>query len=119
MIVRELATGRPPFPGLSETAVVDHLATRPIDNDDMDDPRLRLLCRGLLTRDPRRRWDGAQVAEWLDGGSPAVAAEPARHTWPGLPFAGRRYTDRAALARALVADWDTGAHYFFARGTSG
>ena len=29
MIVRELVTGRPPFLGMSETAVVDHLATRP------------------------------------------------------------------------------------------
>src|SRR5690606_31438334 len=75
MIVRELATGRPPFEGLSETVVVDHLATRPVSADDVPDPRLRLLCRGLLARDPRRRWAGEQVAEWLDGGSPAVAEE--------------------------------------------
>jgi eukaryotic-like serine/threonine-protein kinase len=137
MIVRELATGRPPFLGLSETVVVDHLATRPIDNDDIDDPRVRLLCQGLLTRDPRRRWSGTQVTEWLDGASPAVATESARpareprtpagsgsgsksesesESGPGLPFAGRRYTDRAELARALVENWDTAARYFFARG---
>src|SRR5262249_48434440 len=56
IIVRELLTGRAPFRGLSETAVVDHLATRPVPADDVPDPRLRLLCQGLLTRDPRRRW---------------------------------------------------------------
>jgi hypothetical protein len=123
MMVRELVTGRPPFLGMSETAVVDHLATRPMDNADVPDPRLRLLCQGLLTRDPRRRWGGAEVAQWLDGGSPTVAAEPAAEppvpSGPGLPFAGRRYSDRAELARALVEDWDTAARYFFGRGQGG
>ncbi|WP_433477213.1 protein kinase domain-containing protein [Spirillospora sp. CA-142024] len=118
MIVRELATGRAPFQGLSETVVVDHLATRPVRADDVPDPRLRLLCQGLLTRDPRRRWTGEQVQAWLDGGSPQVAEE----TVPaggGLPFRGRRYTDRGELARALVENWDHAAQYFFGRGETG
>jgi eukaryotic-like serine/threonine-protein kinase len=123
MIVRELATGRPPFAGLSETVVVDHLATRPIDNSDIADARLRLLARGLLTRDPRRRWDAAPLAEWSAGGAPPVAEEPEVRTavaqGPGLPFAGRRFTDRSELARALVERWDEAARYFFARGESG
>ncbi|RFU41917.1 serine/threonine protein kinase, partial [Actinomadura logoneensis] len=67
MIVREMATGRPPFLGLSETAVVDHLATRPMPVADVADPRTRLLARGLLARDPRRRWSAEQVAAWLAG----------------------------------------------------
>src|SRR5690606_6313375 len=37
MIIRELATGRAPFAGLSETVVVDHLATRPVRADDVPD----------------------------------------------------------------------------------
>ncbi|WP_285491975.1 serine/threonine-protein kinase [Actinomadura sp. NBRC 104425] len=118
MILRELATGRPPFAGLSETAVIDHLATRPVTADDVADPRLRLLCRGLLTRDPRRRWGAEQVAQWLDGASPPVA-EPARpvvETGPGVPFAGRRFTDRGEFARALVERWDQAARYFFGGG---
>jgi tRNA A-37 threonylcarbamoyl transferase component Bud32 len=124
MIVRELLTGRPPFLGMSETAVVDHLATRPIDNDDIADPRLRLLCQGLLTRDPRRRWSAPEVTAWLNGGTPPVAREQshdrggaAAGPGTGLPFAGRRFTDRGELARALVEDWDNAARYFFsARG---
>ncbi|MGW5412808.1 protein kinase domain-containing protein [Actinomadura geliboluensis] len=120
MIVKEVATGRAPFQGLSETVVVDHLATRPVGADDVPDPRLRLLCRGLLTRDPRKRWTGAQVQEWLDGASPPVAEESAQ-TEPGdgLPFKGRRYTRRDELARALVENWDHAAQYFFGRGESG
>ena len=120
MIVRELATGRPPFEGLSETVVVDHLATRPVSADDVAEPRLRLLCQGLLTRDPRRRWTGEQVGEWLEGGSPHVAeesVEPGAGT--GLPFRGHRYTRRDELARALVENWDHAARYFFGSGESG
>ncbi|WP_395104305.1 serine/threonine-protein kinase [Actinomadura sp. SCN-SB] len=127
MIVRELATGRPPFAGLSETTVVDHLATRAVPSSDVADPRVRLLCRGLLTRDPRRRWTGEQVTEWLRGGTPVVAEESgatgtgAASAPPGagLPFNGHRYTDRAELARALIEHWDYAAMYFFGRGESG
>ncbi|MFB4310697.1 protein kinase [Actinomadura sp. GTD37] len=120
MIVRELATGRAPFQGLSETVVVDHLATRPVSADDVPDPRLRMLCRGLLARDPRRRWTGEQVREWLDGGSPPVAEEsPQAEAGSGLPFQGHRYTRRDELARALVEHWDHAAQYFFGRGESG
>jgi eukaryotic-like serine/threonine-protein kinase len=128
MIVRELATGRQPFVGMSETAVVDHLATRPIGNDDIADPRLRLLCQGLLTRDPRHRWAAAEVNAWRGGASPPVAMEPAASPagsarpaagGPGLPFAGRRYTDRAELAAALVDNWDEAARFLFGRGESG
>ncbi|MFD0540676.1 protein kinase [Actinomadura luteofluorescens] len=118
MIVRELATGRAPFQGLSETVVVDHLATRPVSADDVPDPRLRLLCQGLLTRDPRERWTGEQVREWSDGGSPRVAEESVP-AGSGLPFAGRRYTGRGELARALVQNWDHAAQYFFGRGETG
>ena len=121
IIVRELLTGRTPFAGMSETAVVDHLATRTVDCDDIEDVRMRLLCRGLLTRDPRRRWTAGEVESWLAGGSPAVAEpEPSRvsplgtvGTRGALAFGGHRYTDRGQLARALVADWESAARYFF------
>jgi hypothetical protein len=121
IMVRELLTGRTPFAGMSETAVVDHLATRTVDCDDIAEPRMRLLCRGLLTRDPRRRWAGDEVERWLDGRSPAVAEpDPPRAATPttggtrgALSFGGHAYTDRAQLARALVADWEAAARYFF------
>ncbi|MFC5187324.1 serine/threonine-protein kinase [Actinomadura harenae] len=119
MIVREMATGRRPFGGLSETVVVDHLATRPMPVDDVADPRVRLLARGLLTRDPRRRWSSAQVSAWLAGESPDVAEEQGPASGPGLPFDGRRFTDRRELAAALVERWDHAAVYLFGRGEAG
>ncbi|MEV5568459.1 serine/threonine-protein kinase [Spirillospora sp. NPDC052269] len=120
MVVREMATGRPPFAGLSETVVVDHLATRPMPVDDVADPRLRLLVRGLLARDPRQRWSSAQVGAWLAGESPDVAEERnASPSGPGLPFGGRRFTDRRELASALVERWDHAAVYLFGRGEAG
>ncbi|MEV5708378.1 serine/threonine-protein kinase [Actinoallomurus sp. NPDC052274] len=121
IIVRELLTGRTPFAGMSETAVVDHLATRTIDCDDIADPRMRLVCQGLLTRDPRRRWGGAEVGRWLDGENPAVAAPAPPNASPltagaaagAIAFGGRTYDDRAEFARAAVADWESAARYFF------
>ncbi|MEV4255851.1 serine/threonine-protein kinase, partial [Spirillospora sp. NPDC049652] len=119
MVVREMATGRPPFLGLSETAVVDHLATRPMPVEDVADPRTRLLVRGLLARDPRRRWASAQVEAWLAGESPEVPEDASVPSGPGLPFDGRRFTDRRELARALVERWDHAAVYLFGRGEAG
>ncbi|GAA3199742.1 serine/threonine-protein kinase [Actinocorallia longicatena] len=96
MIARELATGRRPFEGMSETVVVDHLATRPISNDDITDPRLRMLCRGLLTRDPRHRWAHPQVSAWLRGESPPVHLDPPE---PARPAPTRPAPARPSTAR--------------------
>ncbi|MEV7185637.1 protein kinase [Kitasatospora sp. NPDC093102] len=121
MIARQLATGRAPFDGLSEPAVRHHLATRPVDVSDVADERVRLLCSGLLVRDPGRRWGASEVRRWLDGGTPEVAEEsPSAGTEPAsatgrspLQFNGVKYTEKAALARALAADWETAARRFF------
>ncbi|MCX5208762.1 protein kinase [Kitasatospora sp. NBC_00240] len=121
VIARQLATGRAPFEGLSEQAVRHHLATRPVDVSEVTDPRVRLLCRGLLVRDPGRRWGAAEVRSWLDGGAPEVAEDlPVPDIGPPraagrrpLQFNGVKYTGKAALARALAANWETAARRFF------
>ncbi|WP_128643162.1 serine/threonine-protein kinase [Streptomyces sp. SS] len=119
MIVRQLATGRLPFDGLSEHAVRHHLATRPIDVTDVSDERLRLLCQGLLVRDPERRWGPSEVRSWLDGASPQVAesdrtASTVADGRRPLAFKGVQYTEKASLAQALATHWDTAARRFFA-----
>ncbi|MFI0405821.1 serine/threonine-protein kinase [Actinomadura sp. 3N508] len=120
MIVRELALGEPPFAELVPEAVMLHLASRPIDVSGVEDERLRLLCRGLLVRDPDDRWGGEEVAEWLSGGSPPV------HESADSPLAGSElkpfllgeqlYTDRAELAAAMAERWDETAERYFVRG---
>jgi tRNA A-37 threonylcarbamoyl transferase component Bud32 len=118
IIVRELVTGTRVFVGMDEKVVMMHIATRPIDLDGVTDPRLRLLCRGLLTRDTDRRWDHRQVREWLAGGSPPVADE--RRSYEGLDgrlplwFNREPYGEREPLALALLVDWETAARRFFA-----
>ncbi|MFN2496299.1 MAG: serine/threonine-protein kinase, partial [Pseudonocardiaceae bacterium] len=65
VIVHELATGKRPFEGLSEHPIMMQLARHAFLVDDVADPRLRLLCRGLLVHDFETRWGLRQVQEWL------------------------------------------------------
>ncbi|MEO3782446.1 serine/threonine-protein kinase [Actinocorallia sp. B10E7] len=115
MIARELITGRKPFDGLSETVVVDHLATRAIENDDVQDPHLRLLCQGLLTRDPRRRWGHPQIMEWLHGGTPPVPDEAVEPVRPYAPPQPSRPSSTAGTG-GLPLDVDAAADAYRAEG---
>src|SRR4029450_9940821 len=76
MIALEAAAGRHPFDGLTEQVMNHQLATRPVDVRGVYDDDLRKLCRGLLLRDPKRRWGSHEGARWLEGdASLAVAAD--------------------------------------------
>ena len=111
MIVLEAAAGRHPFDGLNEQVMNHHLATRPIDVRGVYDDDLKLLCRGLLLRDPKRRWGGDEVARWLGGDRTLTVPEGA----DGVASAVRPYrfgkteaTTGAELAVALAKHWDAG-----------
>ncbi len=67
MLVLEMATGAHPFRGLSEAVILHQLTTRAVSVSEVADARLRLLLRGLLLRDPDRRWGDAELARWLAG----------------------------------------------------
>ena len=118
MIVRELATGERPFAGWAEEVIMTHLITRPIDLTGVTDPRIALLCRGLLVRDHRERWGAEQVRQWLDGGSPRVPedAPVVSESATGKPLVlwGTAYADPAAVAAVLEARWADAARTFFA-----
>lgn len=123
MIVLEAASGRHPFDGLSEQVMNHQLATRPVDVRGVFDDELRLLCRGLLLRDPKRRFGADEVARWLAGDAtlavgpdaegPATSVRPYRigkseaTTGPELALALARHWDAARrdLARGHVAHW--------------
>ncbi len=109
MIVLEAATGRHPFDGLTEQVVSHRLATRPIDVRGVYYDDLRQLCRGLLLRDPKRRWGGDEVARWLAGDQTLAVAEDAE----GAASVVQPYrigttecTTAAELALALARHWD-------------
>ncbi|MFD0683770.1 serine/threonine-protein kinase [Actinomadura fibrosa] len=119
IIVRELALGERPFAGMLPEAVMLHLASRPVDTARVEDARLRLLCRGLLVRDPQDRWGADEFAEWSTGGSPAVRESSAplldKDAVKPFLFRERVYEDRAELAAAMAEHWEETVRRFFAR----
>ena len=107
MIVLEAASGRHPFDGLSEQVMNHQLATRPVDVRGVYDDALRVLCRGLLLRDPARRFGSAEVARWLEGDA-TLAAPEEREVSNVRPyrFGRTEATTTHELALALAKHWD-------------
>ena len=112
MIVAEVAGGRHPFcvdgEWLSDAAISDHLSQSPVDLSDIDDDRVRTLCRGLLTRRTADRWGASEVQRWLAGETVRVAADTGggERRRRSVLFNGIEHTDPAELALALQQDWD-------------
>jgi serine/threonine protein kinase len=65
IMILEGALGRHPFAGLSEAVILHHLTTRSMDLSGVPMPDLCKLLRGLLLRDPARRWGAAEIERWL------------------------------------------------------
>lgn len=120
VIVHELATGKRPFEGLSEHPIMMQLSRNAFPVDDVEDPRLRLLCRGLLVHDFEARWGLEQVRQWLAGESPSVAAnrgpadQPDNNVRPFL-FQCEHYTEPRLLALAMAQNWKVATRLHFAR----
>jgi hypothetical protein len=112
MIVRELAGGGHPFAHLSDAVIMHELMVHDVPVDTVGDDRLRLLCRGLLVRDPDHRWDETQVRAWLAGESPRVHAGADVRAGRALVVAGRQCWTRAEAARAFAAAWDEAQQTF-------
>lgn len=109
LIVLEGLTGKHPFDGLSDLSIAVQLATRGVDASEVKNGRWRGLCKGLLTRDPKKRWSSAQVAEWLTGGMPEVAAdEPERPSQKPYKIAKRECWTAADLALEFGSNWKEG-----------
>jgi len=121
MIVAEVAGGRHPFAlpdgsMMAEPQVRSWLAQRPVDLSAVEDERVLLLCRGLLTRDRRHRWGAQQVEAWLDGATPAVVAD--RPTQSGgrartVLFAGQDVNSPEELAGAFQDNWSEAMRRLF------
>ncbi|MGW1349500.1 serine/threonine-protein kinase [Streptomyces sp. NPDC002409] len=110
MVVAELAGGSHPIDFRGDEEVLTEVATHDPELPLVTDPRLLLLCQGLLTRAPENRWGGEQVAAWLRGEAPPVAPRtsgaaphdlPPRRTLRPFPFMGREVTGPEELARLL------------------
>lgn len=121
LIILEGLSGKHPFDGLSDLSIAVQLATKGVDVAEIKNARWRGLCKGLLTRDPKKRWAAAQVVEWIEGGMPEVASDELerpsqkpykiskRECWTAAELAlefGRNWSEgEKHLARNLVLPW--------------
>jgi len=112
MILVEMLTGEHPYSGISEAAIGHRLATQNVDDlvDGVEQEAWRKLCRGLLRRDPGKRWGSEQVSLWLENERDwrlTVEDEvaPAEQTVRGIDFDGHNFTSPESLGAALSEDW--------------
>lgn len=66
MIVLEQITKGTFFQGINDKAFMIHLVTRGVQIPEGIDERILLLLKGLLCRDPLKRWRWEQVEKWLN-----------------------------------------------------
>ena len=94
MIVYELLTGSNPFRGLSQQVIMNKLITENVPIPKNIDERYQLLLKGLLTRDPKKRWKWEEIERWLKGerdikvyyGEPVERKEYSEDEWQRQGF---------------------------------
>ena len=112
----EMLLGIHPMAGTTGDIAVNYqLVTRGIEVPENLKAHWQLLLRGLLTRDPRKRWDWKQVKDWLAGKRDILEyyEKPGGKTTSFRPVKSyklgeKEYPDPSALAIALAGDWDEG-----------
>jgi len=111
MILVEMLTGEHPFKGMSEAVVALRLATQNVDDlvVEVEGKGWQQLCRGLLRRDPGKRWDSEQVRLWLENEhDPRLTVEdevaPVEQSVRGIDFDGRNFSTPESLGVALSED---------------
>jgi len=66
IVAYEVIKGEHPFVGANQAVISYQIITQDIALPDTAD-RYRVLLRGLLNRDPKKRWGYEQVRAWLEG----------------------------------------------------
>ncbi|HAS51395.1 MAG TPA: hypothetical protein DCS21_06495 [Gammaproteobacteria bacterium] len=112
MILLEALTGQRPFAGLSGIVMRYQLRVRPVPVDKVMEP-WRMLCRGLLLRDPPQRWGAAEIRRWLAGERevclPVDRPQPEAVTFrPGRFYrlAGVECRSPRELAAQMASHWE-------------
>ena len=67
VIALELTEKKHPFEGLNHNLILSTLATRGIVLSERINPDRLILLKGLLTRNPKKRWGKREVSLWLSG----------------------------------------------------
>jgi len=67
MIILEIYLGDNIFKGLNEGMIAHEIFTKGVEVPEWLDDDIKLLLKGLLTRDPKKRWNEKQIFQWLEG----------------------------------------------------
>jgi len=113
MIIVEVLTGHHPFDGFSDATIQLRLNTQNVDQlaEGVHDPAWNRLCRGLLRRDPAKRWTAGEVARWLrnpddPGLKVADDATGAGALAQAYLFVGKPCRTAQALGEAFFGNWN-------------
>ncbi len=113
MLLVEALTGRHPFAGLSAVVILYQLTARAVPLDGVAEP-WRTLCRGLVLRDPERRWGSGEIQRWLAGDArlrvPVETVQPEARTFRPQRFyrlGGVECRTTRELAEQIAKQWDT------------
>ena len=116
MIMVEALQGRHPFAGLSDAVIAHRLTVGAVDTSAVRDRSWQKLCRGLLQRDPGRRWRIAEIRRWLAGDtSLPEPAETSAERVAGYVIEGEECRSIGELAIAFSRHWQA-ARKDFRRG---
>lgn len=109
MIFYELLNGSHPFAGLSPNRINYILSTRGVEIDGNLPEREKLLLKGLLTRNDKKRWGLEEIQAWLKGKEEIPCYYELDFTkagaCPDAPFAflGKNFSNLHDLACAFAA----------------
>lgn len=67
IIILEILMGKHPFSKMEQQVIMYTLSTKGVEIPETINEEYKLLLRGLLTRDPKKRWCYDEINKWLGG----------------------------------------------------
>jgi serine/threonine protein kinase len=114
MVILEALLGTHPYKGLSESDMLFKIVSQDIKIPRQIPEDWALLIKGLLHRDPLRRWQDMEVQDWLKGSGRYIADSTLENPTPSSSFAykpiiflGTSHTELPSLAHALGNHWES------------
>ncbi len=112
MILFEMVSGRNPFDGIDDKVVMFTLATKTVPGVTDLKSEFSEVIKGLLTRNPKKRWMGPELLSWLGGardlpvyfGELSDGERQVRALRP-YRFDGGDYYSLKELARPMADKW--------------
>lgn len=112
-----LYQGRSPFHGMNAQQISRFIAMQQLPLPEDMPVDLQELIRGLTYVDvshrndldnPNRRWTYAEVKKWLAGERQPIPGNPNGAFLKEAEFAGKRFSDQAALTEEMILQWEYG-----------